>query len=239
MGRILVVDDDGANLFLMEQLLGRAGFRVQTLDDPTAVLDVVLADPPELILLDVMMPVLDGISVLRSIREHEALDTVPVIMVTARGDSSLLDTALAAGANDYVRKPVDHVELMARIRSALKLKQYADELRKLEQLKVVREMVVAVSHNFNQPITAMRTYLAMLEQSMVSERTCTGVVELISRLKSSLNEMVELISRLRRLSRYRSVPYLDDTSMVSLDTENLAPDWEPVQGEGKPGSDGD
>lgn len=227
MSAILVVDDDHANLFLMEQLLERHGLVNETLSDPLLVLDRARALKPALILLDVMMPVKDGIAVLRDLKADVELEQIPVIMVTARGDSEMLARALDAGAADYVRKPVDTTELMARINGVLKLKQYADELRKLDQLKVVREMVGTVCHNFNQPLTAMRAYLSLLEKRLSDGDCHCDAVDLTQKLNETMNELVDLIDRLRKVSRYKPIPYADGVTIVDIekpDTRDLDED---------------
>ena len=223
MSLALVVDDDPANLYLMEQLLTRHGIACVSLSDPLVVLETVRDKNPDLILLDVMMPVKDGLSVLRDLKSDPELESIPVIMVTARGDSEMLARALDAGASDYVRKPVDTLELLARIDQALKLKQYANELRRLDQLKVVREMVGTVCHNFNQPLTAMRTYLSLLEKQLPEADACDDTRELLDRLNEAMEEMVGLIERLRKVSRYKSIPYADGVTIVDM--------WKPDTGE--------
>lgn len=216
MSLVLVVDDDPANLYLMEQLLARHGISSVTLSDPLAVLETVRDRSPDLILLDVMMPVKDGLSVLRDLKSDPKLEPIPVIMVTARGDSEMLARALDAGASDYVRKPVDTLELLARIDQALKLKQYADELRRMDQLKVVREMVGTVCHNFNQPLTAMRTYLSLLDRHVPEDDSSGDMQRLITGLNDAMDEMVDLIERLRNVSRYKSIPYADGVTIVDI-----------------------
>lgn len=219
MNRILVVDDDPANLFLMKQLLVARGFSVVTIGDAHQVMDRLCADPPDMILLDIMMPGKDGITLLREMKSLPETDSIPVIMVTARAGSEMLATALAAGASDYVRKPVDTVELMARIDGVLKLKQYADELRRLDQLRVVREMVGTVCHNFNQPITALRTYLNILNQHVSGEREA-DLSDLLEKMDLTMNELVALIEKLRGITRYKSVDVLPGIRIVDMESDS-------------------
>ena len=115
--RILVVDDDPNVAEVVGRYLEREGFVVTTVGDGRQGLDLALADPPDLVVLDLMLPGLDGLEVCRRLR---ALAPVPVIMLTARGDESDRVIGLELGADDYVAKPFSPRELVARVRAVLR-----------------------------------------------------------------------------------------------------------------------
>jgi two-component system response regulator MtrA len=115
--RILLVEDDPSIREVTAIGLGAAGFAVTTAVDGVEGLERFRADPFDLILVDIMLPRLDGYEVTRQIRKTS---TVPVVMLTARGDTMDVVVGLEAGADDYVRKPFDLPELIARIRAALR-----------------------------------------------------------------------------------------------------------------------
>ncbi len=115
--RILLVEDDPSIREVTAIGLGAAGFDVTTAADGVEGLDRFRADPFDLVLLDIMLPRMDGYEVCRQIRRTS---TVPVVMLTARGDTMDVVVGLEAGADDYVRKPFDLPELIARIRAALR-----------------------------------------------------------------------------------------------------------------------
>jgi two-component system, OmpR family, response regulator MtrA len=115
--RILLVEDDPSIREVTAIGLGAAGFVVTTAADGVEGLERFRAEPADLVLLDVMLPRLDGYEVCRQIRKTS---TVPVVMLTARGDTMDVVVGLEAGADDYVRKPFDLPELIARIRAALR-----------------------------------------------------------------------------------------------------------------------
>ena len=115
--RILLVEDDPSIREVTAIGLGAAGFAVTTAEDGVVALDRFRAEPFDLILLDVMLPRLDGYEVCRQIRRTS---TVPVVMLTARADTMDVVVGLEAGADDYVRKPFEVPELIARVRAALR-----------------------------------------------------------------------------------------------------------------------
>jgi two-component system response regulator MtrA len=115
--RILLVEDDPSIREVTAMGLGAAGFAVTTAADGVDALERFRSEPYDLVLLDIMLPRLDGYEVCRQIRKTS---TVPVVMLTARGDTMDVVVGLEAGADDYVRKPFDLPELIARIRAALR-----------------------------------------------------------------------------------------------------------------------
>ena len=135
--RILVVDDNQANVDILRARLEANGYDVVTAEDGEEALEAVRETAPDLILLDIMMPKVDGIEVCRQLRADESLPYIPIIMVTAKSGSKDVVTALDAGGDEYLTKPVDHASLVARVKSMLRIKalqdkvqEQADELKK-------------------------------------------------------------------------------------------------------------
>ena len=126
--RILVVDDVPANVRLLEAVLAGHGYEVVTASDGIAALEAVGSAQPDLVLLDVMMPGLDGYAVCRNLREHDETAVLPVIMVTSSSGEEKT-RAIAAGADDFIPKPFDHEELLTRVRSLLRIKRYHDTIK--------------------------------------------------------------------------------------------------------------
>ncbi|MDP7070018.1 MAG: response regulator [Phycisphaerales bacterium] len=119
---ILLVDDNQQNLELMQAYLEELGCRVGTAVDGVAAIEAIDADPPDLILLDVMMPRMSGFEVCQKIKAQPATRDIIVIMVTALNEVGDFERAVECGTNDFIAKPVNKVELLARVRSLLELR---------------------------------------------------------------------------------------------------------------------
>ena len=125
--KILAVDDVPQNLRLLEAVLVPNGYAVVTAENGEAALLAVLRDRPDLVLLDIMLPGIDGYEVCRRIRADPKTSFLPVVMVTASG-SAEKRKAIEAGADDFVPKPFDQLELLARVKSLLRVKSYHDTI---------------------------------------------------------------------------------------------------------------
>jgi putative two-component system response regulator len=135
-GTILVVDDLESNARLLERLLTRDGHRVRLAHDGREALDLVTRDQPDLVLMDVMMPMLDGFETCRRLKSDPTTCLVPVVLVTALQDARDRIRGLQVGADDFLSKPVNEAELTARVRSLLRIKRYTDELDTAESVIV-------------------------------------------------------------------------------------------------------
>jgi adenylate cyclase len=125
---VLVVDDRPENLRLLEAVLTPRGYRVVTASSGQAALDTLAGTEVDLVLLDIVMPGMDGYEVCQRIRSSESTSFLPVVMITASGRQEKV-RALEAGADDFVTKPFDQSELLARIASLARIKHYQDTVR--------------------------------------------------------------------------------------------------------------
>jgi putative two-component system response regulator len=133
-GTILVADDQAANRELLEELLTAQGCKVITVPDGAAAVEELTRTQVDLVLLDVMMPCLNGFEVCEKIKNNPDTYLVPVIMITALSDKQDRIEGIKVGADDFLSRPLDRTELLARVRSLLKLKQRTDELERAESV---------------------------------------------------------------------------------------------------------
>src|SRR3954454_7983863 len=151
-GSLLIVDDDEPSREGLARRLQRQGYEVSCARNGREALEVLGGRRFDLVLLDVMMPGMNGLDVLKFLRRIDSLIDLPIIMVTAKGESEDMVEALELGANDYVTKPLDFPVVLARVRSQLALKRAVGQVKELEgkldahnrELRVATESLTAV-----------------------------------------------------------------------------------------------
>ncbi len=136
---ILVVDDNAQNVELLLAYLDDLECELRVARDGQEALDMVARDPPELILLDIMMPNVSGYQVCERLKQHEATREIPIIMVTALNEVGDVERAVEAGADDFLTKPVQKLELVTRVRSLLRVRHLRSQLdATLAEMKKLR-----------------------------------------------------------------------------------------------------
>ncbi len=160
-GTILVVDDQAANVRVVGTLLGRKGYTVIPAHSGAEALAAVTQNPPDLILLDMMMPGMDGFELLAALREIPGLHKVPAVFLTAAQDRDLLLRAFDAGAVDYVTKPFMPEELLARVDAHVGLKLTRDRLERVARER--QELVNLVAHDLKNPLSSVLFATEMLQ----------------------------------------------------------------------------
>ena len=160
--RILIVDDTPTNLDILQTRLAVHGYEILTAADGEEGLAKAMAEQPDLILLDVMMPKLDGLEVCRRLKADPSLPFMPIILVTARGDSKDVVAGLEAGGDEYLAKPVDQAALVARVKSMLRIKALHDTTRELAaRLEAQSAQLAELNRTLEQRVAAQ---LAELER---------------------------------------------------------------------------
>jgi two-component system, cell cycle response regulator len=143
---ILIVDDHEDNVEVLRARLEARGYRTEAAGDGREALEKVQASPPDLVLLDVMMPHVDGMEVARRIKADKALPFIPIIMQTALDSTEHKVEGLDAGADDYITKPINFAELEARVRSMLRVKQLQEEVeRQRDELQQLNDRLLSIS----------------------------------------------------------------------------------------------
>lgn len=152
-GRILVVDDQQANLRVVSALLGRQDYQVSTAGDGETALAMARGETPDLVLLDMMMPGMDGFALLGELKRDPVLMRIPVVFLTAAHDRDMLLRAFDSGAMDYVTKPFMPEELLARVGAHVGLKLTRDRLERVAAER--QELVNLVAHDLKNPLSSV------------------------------------------------------------------------------------
>ncbi len=213
--RILVVDDNEANLDIAKMRLESQGYEIVTAVDGEDALTKVRESRPDLLLLDIMMPKLDGIEVTRRLKADASLPFIPIILVTAKADAKDVVAGLDAGGDDYLTKPFDHAALVARVRSMLRIKTLHDTVEaqraELKTLNAGLEERVAIQVAEIDRIGRLRRFLApQLVEMIVS----SGDERLF---ESHRREIVVLFCDLRGFTAFSEIAEPEEVMAVLRD----------------------
>ena len=164
---ILVVDDTPANLHMLAEMLKKRGYRARPVPSGKLALQAAKADPPDLILLDINMPVMDGYAVCAELKRDALLSAIPVLFISAYGETVDKVRAFSAGGVDYITKPFQVEEVEARVAVHLQLRRQQRELEitlaKQRELEGMRDsMVHMIVHDLRAPLTAVFNYLDLV-----------------------------------------------------------------------------
>jgi two-component system, sensor histidine kinase and response regulator len=237
-GDILVVDDNPANLRLLSGMLSERGYKARPVIDGTMALTAARAAPPDLILLDINMPDMDGYQVCRTLKENAQLRDVPVIFISAMDEIDDKVRAFEAGGVDYVAKPFQFQEVVARVENHLALKHLQHALEatnrelevRIEELQARNEELDAfahtVAHDLKNPLSAIIGYSTLLEsrRDQLSEENLAAFITNISQNGQRMNNIIKellLLSSVRKTEEIEVQP-LDMGAIIEGVQERLA-----------------
>ncbi|WGV27597.1 sensor histidine kinase [Halotia branconii] len=198
--RILAVDDTRDNLILVQTILESEGYEIDLAADGISAVQHVEQSPPDLILLDVMMPGMDGYEVTRRIRKNPALNYIPILLITAFHESSVVE-GLDAGADDFIRKPFDTDELLARVRSLLRLKHSLDEQKKMARQR--EDFVSRLTHDLRTPLVAADRMLGLFEQETFCKISPEMKQAIAVMIRSNQN-LMQMVNTLLEVYRFEA-----------------------------------
>lgn len=197
--RVLIVDDQPVNVKLLERKLEREGMEPLVAENGRQCVDIARAEKPDLILLDVMMPEMDGIEACRILQSDPATREIPVIFVTARSGKDGKLEGLGAGAVDYIVKPVDLDETVARVRTQLRMREYHREnlalqarLAEARRQAMAGRITLGLSHNLNNLLGLVVGHLDLLR---LSPGDASRVNRSVAGMDKGLRRMGDIISQ--------------------------------------------
>lgn len=205
---ILVVDDTTANLHMLADMLKRRGFRARPVPSGRLALQAVRADPPDLILLDVNMPDMDGYEVCAELKKDPSLAAIPVIFISAYGETVDKIRAFSAGGIDYITKPFQVEEVEARVSIHLQLRRQQRDLEialaRQRHLEVTRDsMVHMIVHDLRAPLTAVFNYIDLVREQEAGFISIESLQNLDLAMKAS-RWMVQMVNVLLDTSKIES-----------------------------------
>jgi two-component system, sensor histidine kinase and response regulator len=181
--QLWVVDDEANNLTVIELLLSHNDYELSYFDRGMSMLEAMQDRLPDLILLDVMMPGIDGIELCHRLKRDDRTKHIPIVMVTALSSREDLSRCLEAGADDFISKPLNGLELRARVRSLLRIKRQYDELQGLvhlreEMLQLRMDLSHMVIHDLRNPLANILLSCQILQMRGLDDRTAPKIQQI-------------------------------------------------------------
>ena len=210
---ILVVDDDTISIQMVQAILEKGEFDIITATSGKECIEKARNLKPQLILLDIKMPEMSGIEVCKVLRQDQNTSSIPVIFVTADTDNSTLEEAFYAGGTDYVCKPINRVELTARINSAITQRIMSERLLEKGKLKAILELAGGVCHELNQPLQVVSGYTTLLMSEIPEDDTR---FEMVVTIAEQVERITEISRKLMNITRYKTRNYLGDSKIIDI-----------------------
>lgn len=218
-GVIMAVDDTVANLKLLKEMLSKLGYETRCFPDPVVALKLVDRVKPDVILLDINMPKLNGYQWCLKVKAERAFKSTPVIFMSALSDTFNKVRGFEVGAVDYITKPFQFEELRVRLETHLKLSQVTRELdaslRRLRDLEERRDNFInMLVHDLNQPLNVINGFVSLLERSFDDD---ANEQKFLNAIQSSSNRMQAMVNDLLAIRRLKEREFPIRVSVVNLD----------------------
>ena len=218
MKKILVIDDLPENVFILQDRLVQEGYEVITAYDGNEGIEKAYATLPDLVLLDVMMPDISGFEVCKILTNNEKTKHIPIILVTAKASAEDTKEGLESGAFDYVKKPFNRIELMARVKSALKLSEANKQLLEIEKKTTFVATIVTANHKIKQPLTLLSLSSASLKNELEKETISKEVI--LNKLKyidAAIKDIGDVLNKLNSITKPELSDYAKDVKMIRVE----------------------
>ena len=230
--KILVADDSLTIRMQVKELLEDRGFNVVLVENGLKCLKALEEEEPDVILLDIIMPELDGIEACRRIKLDEKFEDIPILILTTVTDVENKVKGLNAGADDYITKPFEIAELEARINVLIRNKELKHKLKlanqkildqqksvvEEERLKVLLQMSGATAHELNQPLMAL---LGNIDLIRMQKNNPKKLDLYASRIEESGQRISEIVKKIQNIRRAETKPYFIDCSIINIDQKTI------------------
>ena len=218
MKKVLVIDDLPENVFMLQDRLEHEGYEVITAYDGKSGIEKARRKLPDLILLDVMMPDITGIEVCKTLVADKETSGIPIILVTAKSDADDTKEGLEAGAFDYIKKPFNRIELVARVKSALKLSDANKLILEVEKKNTFVATVVTANHKIKQPLTLLTLSSAAIKKELGKDEISREA--LLGRLKyieTAVKEITDVLDKLNSIKDPVIADYTNSVKMINVE----------------------
>jgi DNA-binding response OmpR family regulator len=215
--RIMIVDDDKAYMEGISLLLESEGYVCHPFNDSRTALEMLDKINPAILLIDWRMPGMSGVELIQRIRSLAEHRQKYIIMVSGKGTPENKVTGIDAGADDYLVKPFEIEELLARIRAAIRILNLEKELVEQERKSTVLEMALSISDKIGNPLAAARILQRFIQENAQEN---SKINQSIEDLGTVLLEIHELLKKYQSIKNPRSIPSVMDKKMIDPDSED-------------------
>jgi DNA-binding response OmpR family regulator len=221
MKKILVIDDLPENVFILQDRLMQEGYEVLTAYDGNGGIEKAYSTLPDLILLDVMMPDISGFEVCKILVNDERTKHIPIILVTARAGAEDTKEGLEAGAFDYIKKPFNRVELMARVKSALKLSDANRQLLDVGKRTTYVATIVTANHKIKQPLTLLSLSSTAIKKELEKgEISKESILNRIKYIDAAIKDISDVLDKLNSITNPELSDYAKDVKMIRVEGDD-------------------
>lgn len=212
--KILLAEDDLTTHKMLASVLTKFNYEVITTTDGEETWQMLMhPDAPQIVILDWFMPGMNGVEICRKFRKEHVSKPVYIIFLTARGDKENIIEGLEAGADDYVKKPFDKDELLARINVGRRIVELQNSLIEKEKLQGVIEMAGTVCHEMNQPIQVITGYSELMLLDLSEDNPLHKKIKIIG---EQIDKLAMITEKLMRVTKYETKDYLE-SKIIDID----------------------
>ncbi|HEX2866332.1 MAG TPA: response regulator [Ignavibacteriales bacterium] len=213
--KILIVEDEEDTRFILERLLSKNNYEVKTANNGQEALQLLDSYMPKVVVADWTMPVMDGIELCNIIKKNDKYKLIYFILLTARASLKDRVTGLDIGADDFLVKPIENQELLARIRSGIRIHNLQNELKSIEHNKALVEMACTIGHQINNPLSSLIMSLKSLETEMEASKMKKPDEDFFI-INESIERIKKFVQALINLENPEIVSYTPDSKMLKI-----------------------
>jgi len=214
--KVLIVEDEKDTSFILDKLLTKNGYDVVIAHNGQEALELLKDFMPRVILADWTMPVMDGLELCNILKADEKYKLIYFIMLTARASLKDRITGLDVGADDFLVKPIENQELLARIRTGIRIHNLQNELKNIEHDKAIIEMACTIGHKINNPLSSLIMSVQNLQEELDSKKKEAFKEDLIV-IQESIERIKVLANDLTHLQNPEMTDYSGSNKMLKLD----------------------
>ena len=221
---VLIVDDVLKNIQLLGNMLQKKGYEISFATSGQQALGIVKIKKPNLILLDIMMPGIDGYEVCTELKKDDELKDIPIIFLTAKTESEDIIKGFNVGAVDYISKPFIQEELLARVKVHFELMENRKLISEMKEREMFNATVVTANHEIRQPLAVIQGSIDLI--SIHKEDDLKNGYEMspnsskfFDRMKKSVSKISKILDNLRNIEKPEYITYHNETKMIDISKE--------------------